>query len=107
MIRRPPRSTLFPYTTLFRSEVVQRRLVERPDGRAVGALDVVGVDLEPGLAVGPRLGREQQVVVGLLRVSALRAGPHAAAAVEYAVRSLRQHAVEALVTGAARPGVVA
>src|SRR3712207_8402388 len=32
MIRRPPRSTLFPYTTLFRSahELVQ------PDGRAVG-----------------------------------------------------------------------
>src|SRR2546422_61030 len=29
MIRRPPRSTLFPYTTLFRS----------PDGRAVHALD--------------------------------------------------------------------
>src|SRR5258706_4810846 len=27
MIRRPPRSTLFPYTTLFRSEVY--RLVER------------------------------------------------------------------------------
>src|SRR5258708_13320731 len=25
MIRRPPRSTLFPYTTLFRSFVVQRR----------------------------------------------------------------------------------
>src|SRR5256886_3508158 len=28
MIRRPPRSTLFPYTTLFRSSV--RRLAERP-----------------------------------------------------------------------------
>src|SRR2546426_3437466 len=25
MIRRPPRSTLFPYTTLFRSHVVRRR----------------------------------------------------------------------------------
>src|SRR3712207_6946764 len=25
MIRRPPRSTLFPYTTLFRSEFVERR----------------------------------------------------------------------------------
>src|SRR2546430_14023742 len=25
MIRRPPRSTLFPYTTLFRSEVAQQR----------------------------------------------------------------------------------
>src|SRR3712207_7154883 len=28
MIRRPPRSTLFPYTTLFRSGVLRRR----PDG---------------------------------------------------------------------------
>src|SRR2546427_3469791 len=25
MIRRPPRSTLFPYTTLFRSQVLRRR----------------------------------------------------------------------------------
>src|SRR5258708_30080167 len=25
MIRRPPRSTLFPYTTLFRSEIFERR----------------------------------------------------------------------------------
>src|SRR3712207_8752608 len=29
MIRRPPRSTLFPYTTLFRSEVVQHRDLRR------------------------------------------------------------------------------
>src|SRR2546425_3253140 len=28
MIRRPPRSTLFPYTTLFRSRDVQKRLGE-------------------------------------------------------------------------------
>src|SRR5256885_15922578 len=28
MIRRPPRSTLFPYTTLFRSEKVKERIVE-------------------------------------------------------------------------------
>src|SRR2546422_5086244 len=28
MIRRPPRSTLFPYTTLFRSGVVAHRLLE-------------------------------------------------------------------------------
>src|SRR5258708_10965676 len=27
MIRRPPRSTLFPYTTLFRSSVVQRNVI--------------------------------------------------------------------------------
>src|SRR3712207_7100565 len=28
MIRRPPRSTLFPYTTLFRSEIVAPAVVE-------------------------------------------------------------------------------
>src|SRR2546430_12709289 len=34
MIRRPPRSTLFPYTTLFRSRPVRRpaRLLRRPPG---------------------------------------------------------------------------
>src|SRR3712207_7210821 len=30
MIRRPPRSTLFPYTTLFRSEVPARVEIEAP-----------------------------------------------------------------------------
>src|SRR6266496_674744 len=36
MIRRPPRSTLFPYTTLFRSRRPQRGTAGRgpPDGRA-------------------------------------------------------------------------
>src|SRR3989449_6012407 len=32
MIRRPPRSTLFPYTTLFRSREADRRKIERPLG---------------------------------------------------------------------------
>src|SRR5260221_258713 len=39
MIRRPPRSTLFPYTTLFRS--VGRQLGDLAD--ALGVQDVVGV----------------------------------------------------------------
>src|SRR5258708_25033000 len=38
MIRRPPRSTLFPYTTLFRSLRLEQRLHRHPDG----ALLVVG-----------------------------------------------------------------
>src|SRR5260370_30226948 len=40
MIRRPPRSTLFPYTTLFRS-VCQQRLLQRiagPDVEVIGRL---------------------------------------------------------------------
>src|SRR5438132_7406709 len=40
MIRRPPRSTLFPYTTLFRSDGRRSRLWRRarlpPDGRRGG-----------------------------------------------------------------------
>src|SRR3712207_7895728 len=43
MIRRPPRSTLFPYTTLFRSRAVRRRLPlvlpERGRAGAIGAPD--------------------------------------------------------------------
>src|SRR3712207_7656070 len=42
MIRRPPRSTLFPYTTLFRSELVVREVADltRRHERPVGDLDV-------------------------------------------------------------------
>src|SRR2546422_10101572 len=36
MIRRPPRSTLFPYTTLFRSLSGGRSPLPRPRGAAVG-----------------------------------------------------------------------
>src|SRR5256885_15905320 len=44
MIRRPPRSTLFPYTTLFRSLVAVERLDQRPVGARAGepAFDQVG-----------------------------------------------------------------
>src|SRR2546430_11332997 len=34
MIRRPPRSTLFPYTTLFRSELLERAVVHRDTAAA-------------------------------------------------------------------------
>src|SRR3712207_6848921 len=55
MIRRPPRSTLFPYTTLFRS-VGQRRAVLVAAGRAVVQLAIValalcGVFAQPGFVV--------------------------------------------------------
>src|SRR3989442_3191540 len=37
MIRRPPRSTLFPYTTLFRSDRRAHRRQEFPRGWEIGA----------------------------------------------------------------------
>src|SRR5258707_9458866 len=44
MIRRPPRSTLFPYTTLFRSvDLARQRAAEAGEvGAAVALRDVVG-----------------------------------------------------------------
>src|SRR3712207_7717227 len=53
MIRRPPRSTLFPYTTLFRSRVLAVQVRRGADGdeelRAVGA----GAGVGHGEQVGP------------------------------------------------------
>src|SRR3712207_8325844 len=48
MIRRPPRSTLFPYTTLFRSRP--------PRGPAIVCLTSWSVRVEPGRTVWPRAG---------------------------------------------------
>src|SRR5688572_31849997 len=43
MIRRPPRSTLFPYTTLFRSRTAARRTSRlRADGLAGARLEYAG-----------------------------------------------------------------
>src|SRR3712207_8199392 len=61
MIRRPPRSTLFPYTTLFRSEGEENILegvLERPEGgglrlRVTEALSLWVPDA-PELGVGTR-----------------------------------------------------
>src|SRR3712207_6848989 len=57
MIRRPPRSTLFPYTTLFRSRDPGKRLGDAHHLLLVGD-DAVGVledRLELGELVGDRL----------------------------------------------------
>src|SRR3712207_9172217 len=47
MIRRPPRSTLFPYTTLFRSLLLAKRVLVRDVGHVVEAVGVLGVVREP------------------------------------------------------------
>src|SRR3712207_7822263 len=53
MIRRPPRSTLFPYTTLFRS-------VQAEDGHEDGVLYGVGVGYDMQLNGGAVVGVEAE-----------------------------------------------
>src|SRR5256885_8874936 len=59
MIRRPPRSTLFPYTTLFRSGAT-RRSRDAPSRHALSAKDVRPVGNRRSVAFGgnrPRIWR--------------------------------------------------
>src|SRR5256885_5672486 len=61
MIRRPPRSTLFPYTTLFRSQGKEEKEVEVD-------LDAVGRALRAGVA-------EEELAPRARRVNAARGTP--------------------------------
>src|SRR2546427_4528913 len=62
MIRRPPRSTLFPYTTLFRSIGERRgRPHTRPDAARGGVDELAGRGGDAGQALGaPVRGGERQ-----------------------------------------------
>src|SRR5256885_6829414 len=59
MIRRPPRSTLFPYTTLFRSQLADVARVGEADGAPMSAAVVGLVDAGAVGDIGPdrRLAR--------------------------------------------------
>src|SRR5438067_10663063 len=64
MIRRPPRSTLFPYTTLFRSGLSLRCAAEDADGGCrwhdqLHALDLSATIRSPGRAVRVPAGRRR------------------------------------------------
>src|SRR5256885_10768748 len=65
MIRRPPRSTLFPYTTLFRSHVNHRR-GRNPDRHGSNSGDG-DADAEPHRGAAPRTagaGNRMRACVG-------------------------------------------
>src|SRR2546430_11074436 len=61
MIRRPPRSTLFPYTTLFRSVMLGKAMTERASEQATSGVTLTlsdGRDADT-LAVVPVIWKDQ------------------------------------------------
>src|SRR3712207_9239277 len=105
MIRRPPRSTLFPYTTLFRSvggaRVLGRRVVERDvlDGvladLAAGVLEREPLAVDDGLALLARRSLEREAGVdGQRRALDRVATASAAAAAALVIRAARGQAEE-------------
>src|SRR2546427_5885937 len=69
MIRRPPRSTLFPYTTLFRSEVERHLVPEVLDRRCVLRLELEST--RRGERREENHVRRCRAIVGIMRVHAL------------------------------------
>src|SRR5256885_8760767 len=59
MIRRPPRSTLFPYTTLFRSAVIHRGLLREAEKLKIGFMYVSPIG-DGGRTFQHELGRSEE-----------------------------------------------
>src|SRR3712207_2531769 len=101
MIRRPPRSTLFPYTTLFRSDLLVLRLEHALEGRldlldrlvddrVVPDVDALAGGELGGLALGPDVEAEDDDVVGQRQVD-VALGDAADAAVDDPQRDVVAH----------------
>src|SRR3712207_8176417 len=101
MIRRPPRSTLFPYTTLFRSDLLVLRLEHALEGRldlldrlvddrVVPDVDALAAGELGGLALGPDVEAQDDDVVGQRQVD-VALGDAADAAVDDPQRDVVAH----------------
>src|SRR3712207_7072257 len=87
MIRRPPRSTLFPYTTLFRSifyndEILYQKRIEKYRGNKIAFVPQSVNYLDPSMKV------KNQVKMGLDRKSTRLNSSHAN--ISYAVFCLKK-----------------
>src|SRR2546430_3990193 len=101
MIRRPPRSTLFPYTTLFRSRAALERLpvIGNDAGGVVGLQTVL--DLLPALLIVPGVlllarPRTHRRPLGRDRKSTRLNSSHSQ--ISYAVFCLKKKKVKQMIT---------
>src|SRR5215213_11785994 len=84
MIRRPPRSTLFPYTTLFRSRSPRRDLMPDPIYRSVLVTQVVNKILQRG-----KRSVAERTVYRALEIVQEKSGQEPLAALKKAVENVK------------------
>ena len=89
-----------------RTQIKKRLVVQLADGRAVGAFDIVGKNLQLRFGVDDGVLREDEIAIGLLGVGFLGVLPDENFAVENAVRAVGQDAVIKFVAFAMRLGVI-
>src|SRR2546430_4228494 len=95
MIRRPPRSTLFPYTTLFRSKKPLELLMEEARETGTHSLKrTLGVFQLTALGVGAVIGAGIFVLSGLDRKSTRLNSSHSQ--ISYAVFCLKKKKITSL-----------
>src|SRR3712207_7974443 len=76
MIRRPPRSTLFPYTTLFRSPVEDADQAVAVEADVVGRDVVVADQVRAGRSLEPPRPRICEAARGLVEPASPRSEEH-------------------------------
>ena len=98
-----PRSSLLDSA---RAQIEQSILIDLADRRAMGALHVIGMDLQLRLGVNSRVIGEQQIAVRLFGVGLLRVLMDNDAPVEYSMRLRIQNSVVELAAFAVRAGML-
>src|SRR3712207_6995848 len=77
MIRRPPRSTLFPYTTLFRSNRVRFARAATKRALKTGELDIYDLLMDPSEELkGAKVEEMLLAVRGMGRIKGTRSEEH-------------------------------
>src|SRR2546427_10324136 len=89
MIRRPPRSTLFPYTTLFRSQLVRAAVAASELRLSAGVLELQLVAVLGGRRAGAGARRQQQRARAAQEPLVAARGRHVGPARHDLLRSLR------------------
>src|SRR5438105_14888786 len=89
-----------------RAKIEDRFIVQLPHGRAMGALDIVGIDFQLRFGIDGGVVRKEEVLIGLFSVGFLGLLLDENASMKHAPGAVVEDAIEILVAVAMRFGVL-